>query len=197
MAKVFCVSSVASSIPPDSNHFRFTHFQLVLSFCGGQANQQIFTQHFLFFKFLFPFSSFLLCRLEDDWEEFAELVQEIEADQNHKEIQRIEVTLYFPQDFMGKIQLALHLIYTCLTVAQLGRCSHCPLLFCFCTVVLCFDPQTALCLAVKSFDFAVGSTLVVARLSNHCCPSVSRPLYNESVLKTIVDSGFRCVVVTS
>ncbi|KAL3151095.1 hypothetical protein ABBQ38_012964 [Trebouxia sp. C0009 RCD-2024] len=29
-------------------------------------------------------------RLEDDWDEFANLVQEIEADQNHKEIQRIE-----------------------------------------------------------------------------------------------------------
>ena len=36
----------------------------------------------------------LLCRLEDDWEEFADLVSEIEADQNHKEIRRIEVTIW-------------------------------------------------------------------------------------------------------
>ena len=45
----------------------------------------------LLLMLLLSLSLFLLYRLEDDWEEFAELVQEIEADQNYKEIKRIEV----------------------------------------------------------------------------------------------------------
>ena len=63
-----------------------------------------------------------LCRLENDWENFAELVQEIEANQNHEEVKRIEVRLWRDRTLPSTIINKNNIISTLSSSCALGTC---------------------------------------------------------------------------